>query len=222
MSKTYAFPVQKTWGYLDASGYFVVWEEARDHPEYQHVARPCIVLPAEQWADVQARAEAAEKRVKELEARIDRDRDAVDVLLSAGFVRCDIPACNCNSWHHVGGLRARFDEIKEAFDNADINIDRNGKTLLTVVKDTIARIAALESENATLSAAFDAAMREGAALAKGKRPLPEWVSELIRRLLCFHGYYSRGSFETHNLKIHEMLTMLLAAIPAEARKEMGI
>lgn len=54
-------------------------------------------------------------------------------LTNAGFRRCDIPACNCNSWHHVGGLKARFDEIKEAVQEAGYST--NGRTLLDVVKE---------------------------------------------------------------------------------------
>lgn len=42
----------------------------------------------------------------------------LDVLLRNGFVECDIPACNCGSWHHRYGLPQRFEEIKEALAEA--------------------------------------------------------------------------------------------------------
>jgi hypothetical protein len=41
-----------------------------------------------------------------------------DVLLRNGFVRCDIAACNCGSWHHRYGLRERFNEFKDALTEA--------------------------------------------------------------------------------------------------------
>lgn len=53
-------------------------------------------------------------------------------LQNAGFRRCDIPACNCDSWHQVGGFKARFDEIKEVVEEAGYST--NGRTLLDAVK----------------------------------------------------------------------------------------
>ena len=35
-----------------------------------------------------------------------------DVLYRNGFVPCDIPACNCGSWHARYGLPERMEEIK--------------------------------------------------------------------------------------------------------------
>lgn len=58
---------------------------------------------------------------------------AKDVLRSAGFVRCDIPACNCGSWHQVGGFKARVLEIQEVVEEAGFST--NGRTLLDAVKD---------------------------------------------------------------------------------------
>lgn len=54
------------------------------------------------------------------------------VLERNGFRRCDIAACNCGSWHHVGGFKARFDEIKEVVEEAGYST--NGRTLLNAVK----------------------------------------------------------------------------------------
>lgn len=41
-----------------------------------------------------------------------------DVLIRAGFVECDIPACNCGSWHHRYGLPERMVEIHEVLREA--------------------------------------------------------------------------------------------------------
>ena len=60
------------------------------------------------------------------------------VLYRSGFVRCDIPACNCGSWHQTGGFAARFKEIDEATED----FWRNGETLL----DRVKRIAATGQE----------------------------------------------------------------------------
>jgi hypothetical protein len=59
--------------------------------------------------------------------------EAERVLSASGFRRCDIPACNCGSWHQVGGFKARFDEIKEVVEAAGFST--NGRTLLDAVKE---------------------------------------------------------------------------------------
>jgi hypothetical protein len=66
----------------------------------------------------------------DLQQRLDK---AEWVLKNSGFRHCDIPACNCGSWHQVGGYRARFDEINEAVEEAGFST--NGRTLLDAVKD---------------------------------------------------------------------------------------
>ena len=53
-----------------------------------------------------------------------------EVLQRNGFRRCDIPACNCGSWHHVGGLAARWREIDEATQD----YWRNGEILLERIR----------------------------------------------------------------------------------------
>ena len=68
--------------------------------------------------------------MKSIEERL---RDAEWVLENSGFRRCDIPACNCGSWHQVGGFKLRFDEIKEVVEEAGYST--NGRTLLDAVKD---------------------------------------------------------------------------------------
>ena len=78
--------------------------------------------------------------IAERDALIAEVRDREDVLERAGFRRCDISACNCGSWHQVGGFKARFDEIKEAIAE---HVDLNGKTLLTAVQEALAERNAL-------------------------------------------------------------------------------
>lgn len=42
--------------------------------------------------------------------------EAEDFLLRHGYVRCDIPACNCGSWHR-GNANMRLSEISEYIRN---------------------------------------------------------------------------------------------------------
>lgn len=62
----------------------------------------------------------------------ERLKKAEWTLENSGFRRCDSPACNCDSWHQVGGFKARFDEIKEVVEGAGYST--NGRTLLDAVK----------------------------------------------------------------------------------------
>ena len=63
-------------------------------------------------------------------AELIADRDKLHrILWDNGFRRCDVPACNCDSWHPHGGFYARFREIDEAVG------DHNGKTLLRAVEE---------------------------------------------------------------------------------------
>lgn len=89
--------------------------------------------------------------------RLTRELDELKTfLLRSGFRRCDIPACNCNSWHHVGGYAARFREIDDAFGKAGER--SNGPTLLADVQRVLAT---LEAE-------------------RQRARMPEWVSTADR------------------------------------------
>ena len=57
-----------------------------------------------------------------------------DVMLRNGFVKCDIPACNCGSWHHRYGLPERMDEIREALRDADVLDNSTGNLPLNAIK----------------------------------------------------------------------------------------
>lgn len=81
-----------------------------------------------------------DQKLYELKERADKAEQA---LQFHGFVRCDIAACNCGSWHPRYGLPERFRDIEDAFAEADI--DLNGRTLLTAIKSLIT-VATLASE----------------------------------------------------------------------------
>lgn len=67
------------------------------------------------------------------------DDTAVDVLLRHGFVRCDIPACNCGSWHPKYGLPERLEEIRIALDDAGHPLTNdNGHLVLRALEALIA------------------------------------------------------------------------------------
>ena len=52
-------------------------------------------------------------------ARLVKERDELcDVLRRNGFVKCDLQACNCGSWHARRGLPERMEEIKNALSDA--------------------------------------------------------------------------------------------------------
>jgi hypothetical protein len=64
--------------------------------------------------------------------------DLQDILERHGFRRCDIPACNCNGYHHVGGLAERWRELEEV-------VNTNGITMLAAVKKIAAEHDALRT-----------------------------------------------------------------------------
>ena len=53
-------------------------------------------------------------RIAALESELAQARNETamlrDVLMRSGFVPCDIPACNCGSFHHRYGLPERMNE----------------------------------------------------------------------------------------------------------------
>lgn len=62
-----------------------------------------------------------------------------DFLRREGYVRCDIAACNCGSWHGRDGLHARWREIKETLAEAGHPLtNANGNTPLRALKELVA------------------------------------------------------------------------------------
>lgn len=57
---------------------------------------------------------------------------ALAFIESRGYRRCDVPACNCGSWHG-GHAENRLGELHDALEQA--GIDMNGRTLLKVVTE---------------------------------------------------------------------------------------
>lgn len=64
----------------------------------------------------------------DLQAEIDKLRGFIE---SRGYRRCDVPACNCGSYHG-GHATQRLGEIIDALE--DGGVDMNGKTILSAVK----------------------------------------------------------------------------------------
>jgi hypothetical protein len=70
--------------------------------------------------------------------------DLADVLLRNGFVRCDIAACNCGSWHRRYGLYERWLEIEDMMADAGHELSNgNGRLLRNAVANLIAERDAL-------------------------------------------------------------------------------
>ena len=62
-----------------------------------------------------------------------------DVLIRNGFVRCDIAACNCGSWHARYGLPERWQEVKDALAEAGHPLcNENGNRMLNALQALIA------------------------------------------------------------------------------------
>ncbi len=78
-----------------------------------------------------------------------------DVLIRNGFVRCDIAACNCGSWHHAYGLPERMREIEHALSDADHPVgNANGHLPINALRGLVAERDALQSEIARLREAL--------------------------------------------------------------------
>lgn len=86
-----------------------------------------------------------------------RERDELrDVLLRNGFVPCDIPACNCGSWHHRYGLPERMQEIKDELAEAGHELSNaNGNLTLNALKALVAERDDLRRKLAESEQRFD-------------------------------------------------------------------
>lgn len=60
-------------------------------------------------------------------------------MVRQGYRFCDIPACNCNSWHG-GHAEQRLSELVDLLD--DLHILRDGKTVLDALRDEITTLRA--------------------------------------------------------------------------------
>lgn len=105
-------------------------------------------------------------------------RDALDFIARNGYRRCDIPACNCGSWHG-GHASERLSEIAD-------ELDTNGVTILGAVratKEALATLAAFARTApgrlpAAVQAAVDLVPWDGSAVAAlapaVEPPTPAW------------------------------------------------
>ena len=77
-------------------------------------------------------------RIAALESELAQARNETamlrDVLMRSGFVPCDIPACNCGSFHHRYGLPERMNELRDALVDADVLDNSTGNLPLNAVK----------------------------------------------------------------------------------------
>lgn len=110
------------------------------------------------------RAEAAEAQIAALRTRVEeaeRERDDARWFIAAeGYRRCDVPACNCGSWHG-GHAMARLKEIAN-------ELDTNGRTILKAVQDEIAARAEAERKLAEAREEMGRLLDEREAIIKGR------------------------------------------------------
>ena len=78
--------------------------------------------------------------------------DLRDVLRRNGFVRCDVAACNCGSWHARYGLTERWTEVKDALHDAGHPpCNENGNLVSKALYALIAERDSLRAELATFT-----------------------------------------------------------------------
>ena len=89
--------------------------------------------------EIARRLNTATQRAEAAEA--DRDK-AHGFIARKGYRRCDIPACNCNSWHGGHALE-RLEEIGDAL--TDAGIDPNGGTVINRVRAVLSELNAVRA-----------------------------------------------------------------------------
>ena len=103
------------------------------------VAKHTEALDMQMHVDRAAALDAANERVKELEAKQSEYLDEVlkrtRFMEMEGYRRCDIPACNCDSWHGGNAYR-RLVEIRDTLEEAGYST--NGTTILGALKAALA------------------------------------------------------------------------------------
>lgn len=93
------------------------------------------------------------------DARVQEAMRALDFIERRGYRRCDIPACNCGSWHG-GNAEERLRDFHEELVNADV--ETNGKTLIGALREVLSERASLMAETERLRSA----LREARTLAQ--------------------------------------------------------
>ena len=145
----------------------------------------CGVCQECNWAKFHPEVDEEENRITALETQLieeKRLREAAERFIQdAGYVRCDISACNCSSWHG-GHWHRRFNDIQEAVEEAGVSLQ--GVTLLDAVKGLLAAREKAEANVVALAEAVKtlAYMDELVPVA-AKRARTTDVQALIERLL---------------------------------------
>lgn len=88
------------------------------------------------------------------DARVQEAMRALDFIERRGYRRCDIPACNCGSWHG-GNAEERLRDFHEEIVNADV--ETNGKTLIGALREVLSERASLMAETERLRSALEEA-----------------------------------------------------------------
>ncbi len=92
----------------------------------------------------------------DLDAALAENEARADFMRREGYRPCDVPACNCNSWH--GGHAAeRLRDLRDLLDGEGWS--KNGSTILGDVKSLGDRTEAAESEVTALRAKLEEARR---------------------------------------------------------------
>lgn len=113
-----------------------------------------------------------------LESRLHPYEETADTLRGVlernGFVRCDVPACNCGSWHARHGYPERFRELSDALKDAGVLNNDTGNLASRALAKLIEQRDALQSELTEWRAQSDAA---GQALALARQDANRAMAE---------------------------------------------
>jgi hypothetical protein len=86
----------------------------------------------------------------EIEALFAESSNMQDALRRNGFVQCDIPACNCGSWHARYGLPERMKEIMRDLEEAGHPLcNENGNLVSGALRSLVAERDTLRASHTT-------------------------------------------------------------------------
>lgn len=120
----------------------------------------------------------------------ERMSKAEDALRSDGFVKCDMPACNCGGYHQTGGLRARFDEITTLLDQHGLL--RNGHVLIDDIKKVVDDLLQLQKEKEETPRGQRPCT--GSCLSRGCNCEGHEIPDVARRAKETSSYYHRRQY----------------------------